>query len=118
ILLFGVAALVLGFVGQFLAGLVKAAVSRQREWLADAASIQFTRQTQGLSGALKKIAGLPEGSELVDARSEKQINHMLFGDARRSFLQLWASHPPLDERIRALDPTFTETQAEQLRREY
>lgn len=118
ILVFGIAALVLGFLGQFLAGLVKAAVSRQREWLADAASIQFTRQTQGLSGALKKIAGLPEGSVLVDARSESQINHMLFGDGRRSFTQLWASHPPLDERIRALDPAFTKAQAGRLRQEY
>ena len=49
----------LGFVGQFFAGLIKAAVSRQREWLADASSVQFTRQTTGLGGALKKIAGLP-----------------------------------------------------------
>lgn len=118
ILVFGVAALVLGFLGQFLAGLIKAAVSRQREWLADAASIQFTRQTQGLSGALKKIAGLPEGSVLVDARSESQINHMLFGSGRRSFVQLWDTHPPLDARIRALDPTFSPEQQEQLKRRY
>jgi Zn-dependent protease with chaperone function len=118
ILAFGVAALVLGFVGQFLAGLVKAAMSRQREWLADAASIQFTRQTQGLTDALKKIAGLPEGSELVDASSEKQINHMLFGDGRRPFLQLWATHPPLDARIRALDPTFSAQQLQQLKSSY
>lgn len=118
VLVFGIAALVLGFLGQFLAGLVKAAVSRQREWLADAASIQFTRQTTGLAGALKKIAGVPEGSKLVDAGSESQVNHMLFGDGRRPFMQLWASHPPLEERIRALDPTFTAAQADALRRQY
>ena len=62
-----IAALVLGFVGQFFAGLIKAAVSRQREWLADASSVQFTRQSSGLVGALKKIAGVPAGSALHDA---------------------------------------------------
>ena len=118
ILLFGVAAMVLGFVGQFLAGLIKAAVSRQREWLADAAAIQFTRQSAGLAGALKKIAGLPEGSALVDARSEKQVSHMLFGAGRGSILALWDTHPPLEERIRALDPTFGPEQAQALRERY
>ncbi|MCW2494723.1 M48 family metalloprotease, partial [Jatrophihabitans sp.] len=62
ILVLAIAALVFGFIGQFFAGLIKAGVSRQREWLADASSVQFTRQTSGLAGALKKIAGLPEGS--------------------------------------------------------
>ena len=118
VLVFGIAAVVLGFLGQFLAGMVKAAVSRQREWLADAAAVQFTRQSSGLSGALKKIAGLPEGSALADPRSESQINHMLFGSGRQSLVRLWSTHPPLDARIRALDPSFTEEQAQQLRQAY
>ncbi|HEY2167146.1 MAG TPA: M48 family metalloprotease [Jatrophihabitantaceae bacterium] len=110
ILLVALAMLILGFVGQFFAGLIKAAVSRQREWLADASSVQFTRQTTGLEGALKKIAGLPTGSTLRDARSAQEVSHMLFGEGGRSFSQLFATHPPLLKRIAALDPAFQPAQ--------
>lgn len=106
IIVFALAAMILGFIGQFFAGLIKAAVSRQREWLADASSVQFTRQTAGLAGALKKVAGVPTGSVLRDAHSEKQINHMLFGEGKRSISRLWATHPPLLDRIAALEPGF------------
>jgi Zn-dependent protease with chaperone function len=108
------AAMVAGFVGHFFAGLIKAAVSRQREWLADASAVQFTRQPTGLAGALKKIGGLPAGSALADERSAKEVSHMLFGEGRR-FSRLSATHPPLHERIAALDPTFSETDVEKLR---
>ena len=114
VLFVAMAFLVLGFVGQFFAGLIKAAVSRQREWLADASAVQFTRQTTGLAGALKKIAGVPEGSQLHDAHSEKQINHMLFGEGARGVSQLFATHPPLLDRIVALDPGFDVEQAQKL----
>jgi Zn-dependent protease with chaperone function len=107
-------AMVVGFVGQFFAGLIKAAVSRQREWLADASAVQFTRQPDGLAGALKKIAGLPEGSRLADERSAKEVSHMLFGEGRR-FSRLFSTHPPIHERIAALDPTFREADLETLR---
>jgi len=106
--------MVVGFLGQFFAGLIKAAVSRQREWLADASSVQFTRQTAGLAGALKKIAGLPAGSQLTDSPSEKQISHMLFGEGRRGLSQMYATHPPLLDRIKALEPDFQAAQVEQL----
>ncbi|HJQ43812.1 MAG TPA: M48 family metallopeptidase [Jatrophihabitantaceae bacterium] len=112
-----VAMLVLGFVGQFFAGLIKAAVSRQREWLADASAVQFTRQTTGLEGALKKIAGLPAGSALNDSRGAREVSHMLFGEGTRKFSSLYATHPPLSERIAALDPTFTSEQYAELIRE-
>ncbi|HEY8301208.1 MAG TPA: M48 family metallopeptidase [Jatrophihabitans sp.] len=106
VLVFAIAALILGFIGQFFAGLIKAAVSRQREWLADASAVQFTRQSSGLAGALKKIAGVSSGSALRDAHAEKQINHMLFGEGKKSVSSLWATHPPLIERIAALEPGF------------
>jgi Zn-dependent protease with chaperone function len=118
IVVFGIAALVLGFVGQFFAGLIKAAVSRQREWLADASSIQFTRQTTGLSGALKKIAGVPAGSTITNSANERQINHMLFGEGKRSFSQVWATHPPLVARIQALEPGFSAEEIPALERKY
>jgi Zn-dependent protease with chaperone function len=118
LLLIAFALVILGFVGQFFAGLIKAAVSRQREWLADASSVQFTRQTTGLAGALKKIAGLPAGSQLSDAHGEKQVSHMLFGEGRRGITSLAATHPPLLERIAALDPTFRQGDIAGLRQQY
>ncbi len=118
ILFIAIAFLVLGFVGQFFAQLIQAAVSRQREWLADASSVQFTRQTTGLAGSLKKIAGLPTGSALQDTASERQVNHMLFGEGKRSFSALWATHPPLIERIQALEPGFRPDEIKQLRNDY
>ena len=118
ILVIAIAFLVLGFVGQFFAGLIQAAVSRQREWLADASAVQFTRQTSGLVGALKKIAGLPAGSALRDAAGEKQINHMLFGEGRKGFSQLRATHPPLLQRIQALEPGFDPAQVRALQQQY
>src|SRR5204862_10911 len=118
ILIIALAVIVLGFVGQFFAGLIKAAVSRQREWLADASSVQFTRQPTGLVGALKKIAGLPTGSRLSDAHGAQQVSHMLFGEGGRSLATLYATHPPLLKRIAALDPTFTPGQVAELQRDY
>jgi Zn-dependent protease with chaperone function len=118
ILAIALAFTVLGFVGQFFAGLIKAAVSRQREWLADASAVQFTRQTTGLEGALKKIAGLPTGSALTDARGAQEVSHMLFGEGRRSFSQLYATHPPLLDRIKALDPAFDLREVERLREQW
>jgi Zn-dependent protease with chaperone function len=114
LLVLAIAMVVLGFVGKFFAGLIQAAVSRQREWLADASSVQFTRQPAGLVGALKKIAGLPAGSTLQDSRTGTELNHMLFGDPRKAIAALYATHPPLPERIAALDPTFTAAELEQL----
>jgi Zn-dependent protease with chaperone function len=111
------AMLALGFIGQFFASIIKAAVGRQREWLADASSVQFTRNPQGLEGALKKIAGLPTGSELTNARNAKEVSHMLFGEGSRVG-RLFASHPPLMERIAALDPSFKPGQVAKLQEQW
>ena len=90
----------------FFGNLIKAAISRQREFLADASSVQFTRNPGGIAGALKKIGGLAEGSRIRDGHAE-EISHMFFGDAfAGSFFNLFATHPPLDQRIRALEPDF------------
>lgn len=118
IVMFALVLVVLGFVGQFFAGLIKAAVSRQREWLADASAVQFTRQTIGLEGALKKIAGLPTGSALTNQHGASQVSHMLFGEGRRSFSQLFATHPPLLDRIKALDPQFDPREIQQLAQQW
>jgi Zn-dependent protease with chaperone function len=91
-----------GYIGLFFGRWIKAAVSRQREYLADASAVQFTRDPDSIGGALKKIAVYSKGSHL-DADSE-EISHMLFGDGRR--MRLFSTHPPLNERIARVDPGF------------
>ena len=102
----GLALIVVGYIGYFFARLIQAAVARSRESLADASAVQFTRQTDGIAGALKKIAILSEGSQL-QAANKQEVAHMLFGEAG-SFNALFATHPPLLERIQALEPGFRE----------
>lgn len=108
----GVALIVLGYLGVLFGGLIKAAVSRQREYLADAAAVQFTRNPGGISGALKKIGGF--GSRIDNPRAE-EVNHMLFCEGS-GLSRLFATHPPVQERIRRLDPAFNPVLREQMRR--
>ena len=77
IVVLGLAVMVLGYVGMFFGRLLQAAVSRQRERLADASGVQFTRNPQGLKEALVKIAAVPEGSALATPQAE-QAAHMFF----------------------------------------
>src|SRR5207248_1068677 len=88
---------------------IQAAVSRQREFLADASSVQFTRNPAGLAGALKKIGGFEYGSK-IESPHAGEVSHMFFGNGvGESFLHLTDTHPPLAERIRAIDPAFDGT---------
>ena len=106
--LFGVALAVIGFAGYVCGKLIKAGGSRQREYLADAAAVQFTRNPDGIGGALKKIGGHVQGAQLEASRAEES-SHLFFGNALESqFLGSgWLStHPPLRERIRRIDPAF------------
>lgn len=105
-LFIGIALLIIGYFGYFFGRLIQAAVSRQREFLADASAVQFTRNPTGIAGALKKIGGYALGSRLLDNRSA-EIGHFFFAQSfRSSFGGLWATHPPLPERIRAIEPTW------------
>jgi Zn-dependent protease with chaperone function len=101
---FGIAILAIGYIGVFFGRLIKASISRQREYLADASAVQFTRQPLGIGGALKKIGALVEGSKLQSSEKE-EVAHMLFGDGV-GYSDLFATHPPLEKRIKAIDPTF------------
>jgi len=104
--LLGIVLLVLGAVGVFFGRLIKSAVSRQREYLADSAAVQFTRNPAGLAGALKKIGGSMQGSRLQTARAE-EASHLFFGNGlKESWFSWMSTHPPLVDRIRALDPSF------------
>jgi len=109
IALVGIALLIVGYVGYFFGRLVQAAVSRQREFLADASSVQFTRNPAGITGALRKIGGYALGSTLLHNQSAA-IGHFFFAQSFRTGVTgLWATHPPLDERIRAVDPRWDGT---------
>lgn len=113
----GLALMLLGYIGVFFGQLIKASVSRQREYLADAAAVQFTRNPSGIAGALKKIGALSSGSRLKAPGSE-EVSHMLFSDGSRSFfVSLWATHPPLENRIRAIEPGFQAKEIENLRKQ-
>ena len=102
----GLGLLVIGYAGIFFGNMIKAAVSRQREYLADAASVQFTRNPGGIAGALKKIGGLGAGSRMSGAAAS-EASHMFFGQPGRVFLNsLMSTHPPLEKRIRAVDPRW------------
>lgn len=98
----GLALLVLGYIGVLAGRIIQAAVSRQRELLADASAVQFTRQTAGIAGALRKIAGLTQASYLVTPRAQ-EVAHMLFGAGARFLTGLFATHPPIEERLAALE---------------
>jgi Zn-dependent protease with chaperone function len=104
IILFAAALTAIGYIGLFFARWIKAAVSRQREYLADASAVQFTRNPQGIAGALKKIAVHAQGTALL--KDSEEIAHMLFGQGAGT--TLFATHPPLIERIQRIEPGFRE----------
>lgn len=106
VLLFGVALLIIGWIGSLFGQIIRAAVSRQREYLADSSAVQFTRNPDGIAGALKKIGGWAAGSK-VEQPHASEVSHMFFSQAlTHSFAQMFATHPPLEERIRRLDPQW------------
>jgi len=95
-----------GVVGVLMGNLIKSAVSRQREYLADSSAVQFTRNPEGLSGALKKIGALSYGSRLLSPNSN-EVSHMFFGNGmKESWFSISSTHPPLLERIKLLEPGF------------
>lgn len=93
----------IGYAGTFFGNLIKAAVSRQREFLADASAVQFTRNPDGIGGALKKIGGYALGSRLETSHAD-EFSHFFFSEGiSKAFTSLMATHPPLAERIRCID---------------
>jgi Zn-dependent protease with chaperone function/uncharacterized tellurite resistance protein B-like protein len=102
----GLALIALGAIGVFFGRLIQAAVSRQREFLADASSVQFTRNPAGLSGALQKIGRYSYGSKL-ESNHAPDLCHMFFGNGLgESLFGAMATHPPIPDRIRAIDPAW------------
>ena len=102
----GLALFIIGYIGYFFGRMIQAAVSRQREFLADASAVQFTRNPGGITGALKKIGGYALGGSLNSTHAQ-ELGHFFFAQGfLANFGGLWATHPPLVERIRAIDPQW------------
>ncbi|MGK7919735.1 MAG: M48 family metallopeptidase [Trichodesmium sp.] len=93
---------IIGYIGFFCGRLIKSAISRQREFLADASSVQFTRNPVGIANALRKIGEYKSGSEM-EAPQAEEASHMFFGEALKSFARELSTHPSLEERISRLD---------------
>ncbi len=109
IIIAGIALMIIGYVGVFFGKLIKSAVSRQREFLADASAVQFTRNPSGLAGALGKIGGYTSGSRIESAHAE-EASHMFFSNGMHaSFLNMLSTHPPLKDRISRIDESFMHT---------
>ena len=106
ILAMAIALLVFGYIGQFFARLIKASISREREFLADASAVQFTRYPEGIGGALKVIAATKGGS-VIHSDEAEELSHMFFADCfSPSFARIFATHPELPKRIAKLEPDF------------
>ena len=101
----GLVVVLVGFGGVFFARVIQASVSRQREYLADASAVQFTRNPLGLASALRKVAGL-SGAQREASSAELEAQHMFFAGSAGFLESLFSSHPPIDERIRRVDPAF------------
>ena len=101
----GFVVLVLGGGGIFFAKLIQASVSRQREYLADASAVQFTRNPLGLASALKKVAGM-SGAKRTGSNADLESQHLFFASSGGFMEFLFSTHPPIKERIRLIDPGF------------
>jgi Zn-dependent protease with chaperone function len=102
VMLVALALMAIGYIGQLFGRMIQAAVSRQREFLADASAVQFTRNPIGIASALKKIGRFSKSSR-IDSPNAPEVSHMFFSLAVQS---LFSTHPPLDERIRRIEPGF------------
>jgi len=109
LMLIALAVMAIGYIGVFVGRILQAAVSRNRERLADASAVQFTRNPQGLVGALLKIAGVSSGSKL-ESPDKEEVAHMLFAPGMS---RLFATHPDIGERVRELDPSIRREQLPQ-----
>lgn len=104
-IMLGLGLVIIGAIGTFFGNLIKAAVSRQREFLADASAVQFTRNNTGIADALKKIGG-HSGTSLIHNAHGAEISHLFFGQALKFSQSFFSTHPPLSERINRVQPDW------------
>ena len=115
--LLGLALWILGWLGGLAAGFIKAAISRQKEYLADASAVQYTRSSDTIGDALKVIGGYIPGT-LVHAARAAEMSHIFFGQIEHHLWQVFATHPPLRSRIERVDPDWNGQYIERKPRHY
>lgn len=103
LVLLGLGLMAIGWCGVLLGNMLKAAISRQREFLADASAVQYTRNPEGIGGALKVIGGSQFQGHLNHPDCQ-EAGHLFFSAVMPSWL--WSTHPPLDVRIRKIEPRW------------
>ena len=102
----GILFLIIGGISSPFVRLLKSLICREREWLADAAAVQFTRNPAGIAGALKKIGGLYRAGRL-DTPYAETASHLYFVNSTYDpWFSFQSTHPPLAKRILVIDPTF------------
>lgn len=121
IILFGLALMIIGYIGMLFGRMIQAAISRQREYLADAAAVQYTRNPDGLAGALSKIGSKKKGAEINDGHA-MEMSHLFFASSYHSAMTaMFSTHPPIKKRIEAINPSFAEgssKRSEKIRRKF
>ena len=105
VLAIGLGLYLIGLLGGLMAGLIKSAISKQKEYLADASAVQFTRNPEGIGDALKIIGGYGAGTFVETARAE-EMSHLFFGQVRQRLWSVFATHPPIEKRIERIDPQW------------
>lgn len=105
VMMIGLGLYLVGLLGGLMAGLIKSAISKQKEYLADASSVQFTRNPDGIGDALKVIGGHSSGTFVHAARAE-ELSHLFFGQVRHRLWSGFATHPPIEKRIQRIDPDW------------
>jgi len=108
IAVFGLALIAIGYLGVLLARLIQAAVSRRREYLADAAAVQYTRNPKGIGMALAKIGGL---SGKLQSPHADEASHMMFAAGVARLGGSLATHPPIEQRVERVLPGFLKNAA-------
>jgi Zn-dependent protease with chaperone function len=101
----GLGLYVIGLLGGLMAGLIKSAISKQKEYLADASAVQFTRNPEGIGDALKIIGGHSSGTQVTAGRAE-EMSHLFFGQVQPRLWSGFATHPPIAKRIKRIDPAW------------
>ncbi len=106
ILVMGLSLIIIGYIGMIFGRMIQSAISRQREYLADAAAVQYTRNPDGLAGALNKIGLKAKGAEINDGHA-MEMSHLFFASSFHSALdKLYSTHPPIEKRIKAIKPSI------------
>jgi heat shock protein HtpX len=99
------AVIAMAIVTPIIAGILRMAISRSREYLADETGARMAKDSSGLSSALKKLHSYSEGNKLIGEPRHEATAHMFIVNPFKgsTLLSLFSTHPPMHERVRRLE---------------